>query len=465
MNPPAGAADATGARPPRLAEILWGAALVSLAWVGVDPVALATGRDLGAGFQPSYLLLAGAICAWIPFGSRGARAKVCRLAAWQWFALVGLVVALASGAGLFLAPPPGVALSARMMRFVKQIVQLIVMMSFMSFTIYWTRGAGRWARVRDLFGVGCAIQIAWGLTQAVTFGHAPGWFVAAERIATSNPSILSGSGELFLGGVFTGIPRVRGTVCEPLYLANYALLALPVLLLPGSRRWQRAIACGAGVLLLLSWSRGAWLAAVVGVGVWAALAARARCLPRPGRRWWALVVVLVVIAVTAAALRPDLALLPGRRLLQVFNRADWSNLTRFYSMQAAWRAWLLSPWLGVGWGQFGFHFPALADPLGLQSQFSWPVVNNFPLAILCETGLLGFGVLAAAGAWLARASWRAVRTGAGSAAAGRVALLAAGTAAVWSQLLTFSQYNLPHIWVAPGLLLAALAEAREDRHG
>ena len=32
------------------------------------------------------------------------------------------------------------------------------------------------------------------------------------------------------------------------------------------------------------------------------------------------------------------------------------------------------------------------------------------------------------------------------------------TCAVWLQLLTFSQYNLPHIWVAPGLLLAALAD-------
>jgi hypothetical protein len=34
-------------------------------------------------------------------------------------------------------------------------------------------------------------------------------------------------------------------------------------------------------------------------------------------------------------------------------------------------------------------------------------------------------------------------------------------AGVWSQLLTFSQYNLPHIWVSLGLLLAALAAGEE----
>jgi hypothetical protein len=37
-----------------------------------------------------------------------------------------------------------------------------------------------------------------------------------------------------------------------------------------------------------------------------------------------------------------------------------------------------------------------------------------------------------------------------------VILVAAGTIAVWGQLLTFSQYNLPHIWVALGLLVGVV---------
>ena len=59
-------------------------------------------------------------------------------------------------------------------------------------------------------------------------------------------------------------------------------------------------------------------------------------------------------------------------------------------MQAAWRAFALSPVVGIGWGQFGWHFPALVDPAGLQAMFTWPVVANFPLLVLCETGLIGF---------------------------------------------------------------------------
>jgi hypothetical protein len=98
--------------------------------------------------------------------------------------------------------------------------------------------------------------------------------------------------------------------------------------------------------------------------------------------------------------------------------------------------------------------------MGLQSQFTWPVVNSFPLRVLCETGALGFGVLVAAGAGL-------VREVAGARDAGdprrrRVNACAVAVAGVWIQFLVFSQYNLPHIWLVTGLLLAALQDGRED---
>ncbi|MCB1183051.1 O-antigen ligase family protein, partial [bacterium] len=209
--------------------------------------------------------------------------------------------------------------------------------------------------------------------------------------------------------------------------------------------------------LLGTWSRGAWLA-LLGGGM-AGLAVGARlAAPVPWRRRGRAVLVggaVGGLAVAAALLiHWDAALLPGRRLLQTFSTVDWSNLTRFYSMQAAWRAFLLSPLLGVGWGQFAFHFPALVDPMGLQAMFTWPVVNNFPLAILCETGLLGAGAWAWAGGRLAR---RVDGAAANAPAAIRteLTLLAAANIALWVQLLTFSQYNLPHIWVGLGLLAGA----------
>ena len=101
--------------------------------------------------------------------------------------------------------------------------------------------------------------------------------------------------------------------------------------------------------------------------------------------------------------------------------------------------------------------------MGLQSQFAWPVVNNYPLGVLCETGVIGFAALVASvwaiaqRVWLALATLR-TRTLGESEPPLRLIAAAASVAAVWSQLLTFSQYNLPHIWVALGLLLAVLAE-------
>jgi O-antigen ligase len=159
-------------------------------------------------------------------------------------------------------------------------------------------------------------------------------------------------------------------------------------------------------------------------------------------------------------------LFPYRRLAQTFSGQDWSNLTRLYSMQAAWRAFLLSPVFGIGWGQFGWHFPALVDPMGLQSQFTWPVVNNFPLLVLCETGLVGILVWVAWCVGLFRAvcfRWsdlvsRLAITGIFG-LQGRILIATTISAAgVWLQLLTFSQYNLPHVWVSLGLLMAILAD-------
>ncbi|MBK6732519.1 MAG: hypothetical protein IPG61_00165 [bacterium] len=156
------------------------------------------------------------------------------------------------------------------------------------------------------------------------------------------------------------------------------------------------------------------------------------------------------------------ALLPARRLAQTFSTHDWSNLTRLYSLQAGWRAFTLSPVVGIGWGQFGWHFPALVDPAGLQAMFTWPVVANFPLLVLCETGLIGFAAMAAGAFGLLRGAAQCRRTPCRSGHPGTaVGTMTVAGVAIAIQTMTFSQYNLPHAWVALGLLAAALLEARE----
>ncbi len=448
----------------RLPLFFFGAALVTLPLVGVGCVRLLCGVDTGAGFQPAYLFLALAFGAVAAAGvGREACHRLLENRPWSWLlaAMVGAV--LLSGLGLALRPA-AVPAGSQWIRFLKQVVQLVVMVCFAIAPLLWVQTTDRWQLTRRLFVLALAGQILYSAVQAVHFFHPLSWFGLAENWFTSNPAILSGSSELFLGDSFVGIPRLRGTVCEPLYLGNFLLLALPCLFLPGSRRrWSAALFVAGTVLLVLTWARGTYLAAVLAIMAWVVLGRRGGCVPG-WRRWlWpAAAATVLVCGVLVIAWGPDSLLLPLKRMGQSFNREDWSNLTRVYSMQAAWRAFLLSPLLGVGWGQFAFHFPHLVDPLGLQSQFSWPVVNNFPLQVLCETGLLGGIVFLAGVIWLARRVWEAVsaETALGKRLGRdgrlRVILTATAVVGVWSQLLTFSQYNLPHIWIALGLLLAAL---------
>jgi hypothetical protein len=445
------------------ADACYGLALLSLPLVGVDLIMIVSGRDLGAGLQPAYLLLA---VAWaLRLGALLLRPEALRptapggsdRAGLLW-ALLAVGALLLSGLGLVLAPAPLLAHEA-WPRFAKQVVQVVIMAAFLVYPALWTRGPRRWRWSLQLVAWATAAQILYAFLQGLHVLVDLPAMALAERLATSNQSILSGSTWLYLGS-FTELPRLRGTMCEPLYLGSYLVGVLPLLLWSG----RRGLAAVGLVVLLLTWSRGAWLAAAGGVFVWWLLRRRAG-LAVPTRHGLLIVGAACGLGLLAVVLFAGPAAVgwPIQRLLQSFDTADWSNLTRYYSAQAAWRAWLESPLVGVGWGQFPYHFYALVDLPGLQSQFTWPVVNIWPLLVLCETGLIGFGVLAGACAVLWRRTWNAMVGGAGAAERALLAAAAAGGCGLGLHLLTFSQYNLPHLWVLPGLWLAALAACRRSR--
>jgi O-antigen ligase len=455
----------------RLADGLYGAALITLPWIGFGTIHLLTGVDTGAGFQPSYLLLAGALLvrSLARFGAAGRFAPPPQLRREAGrYAVAAMVLAAVVGlSAIGIVTRPGVAPpSVAWARFAKQALQLGVMVCFVVYPALWTRSPDRWLWTVRLLGAGLALQIFYAAIQAVHFHQPLAVFAALERIYTSNPAILAGSDQLYLGGTFRQIPRLRGTACEPLYLGNYLLAVLPLMGLLRRRPLRVGLVVAGALLLVLTWSRGAYLAAVAAVLVGALLWWRSGLPGRPARGAAAAAAVgALAAAVIVVAWGPRAVSLPAERLWQSFQTADWSNLTRFYSMQAAWRGFIASPVHGLGWGQFPYHFGALVDPRGLQSQFTLPVVNNFPLQILCETGLVGGVAGTAAFVVLARAVWRV--TGRREADAPDlpssrdpqnliVVLCATACVGVWTQLFTFSQYNLPHIWLSVGLLLASL---------
>ncbi len=434
-----------------------GGAWLTLPWIGLGTLRLLTGRDLGAGLQPSWLLL-GVASVLVVVGHPRVRPDLPRpVRRWALAAAVALAL---SALGLLVAPVAEPA-AVVWQRYGKQVIQLGIMAAFLGWPALWVRGAARWRWTARLLVAGALLQVLYGGLQWLHWYQPGALLPALDRVFTSNPAILSGSEQLHLADGFRDVPRLRGTASEPLYLGNYLLLILPLLGLTG---WRRGFKLGAGLvlwlLLLLTWSRGAWLAALAGGVLALGLRRWSPVTGGPDRRprWRLWVGCAAVAVVLAALLGPERLLLPVERLAQSVSGRDWSNLTRLYSMQAAWRAFTLSPLVGVGWGQFAWHFPLLVDTAGLQSQFQWPVVNNFPLQILCETGIVGFAVFAAISFALVRATGRALREPGDGARVQRVCAAAVATFAVWLQLLTFSQYNLPHIWVAPGLLLAALAD-------
>ncbi len=437
----------------------WGlcqAALFTLPWIGVGVMTLVTGRDLGAGLQPSWLLMGLALVLLAP---ELLAFLVERRRYWLPVVAPAALALLFSVAGLWVAPA-GESLGVVLLRYLKQIIQLAVMLAFVLAPVFFMVRGRKLAEMAGPIVFGAVFQGLYGVAQGLHFYQPLPVMAALERIFTSNPAILAGSEQLYLGNVLREIPRLRGTACEPLYLGNFLLLAIPLTgLTSWSRRWQWLTAAVLALLLVLTWSRGAWLGGMAAATVFLA-GARLLNVPLPwralGRGLGVGLAVSGLVVLAAALLGKAEIWLPWQRLQQSFSMVDWSNLTRIYSMQAAWRAFLLSPVVGIGWGQFGFHFAALVDPMGLQSMFSWPVVNNFPLAILCETGVLGFGGFLWVIVRLARAGWRRLALDSGPQRLSLL-LLVVGICGVWVQLLTFSQYNLPHIWLAVGLLVGTLA--------
>lgn len=444
-----------------LADGFWAATLMSLPLVGIGLSEVVGGPDLGTGLQPAYLLLAvawtlravAAATAAVRGGGVGRLLGSEQRAGWAIVA-VAMAVVLLSGLGLSRAPAPLVTHEA-WPRFARQVLQLVLMLGFLLYAACWTVGRERWQATVTWLGVGVLGQLAWAPLQVWHTTGGPGWLASLDAIATSNPGILSGSDWLFLGGV-TGIARVRGTMCEPLYLGSYLLAVLPLLVV-GRRR---LLTVGALLLLLATWSRGAWLAMAGGAVLWMLARRRAGLRPASGRWISTIAVGLAALALVVGVARgPDALWLPVQRLAQIGDTGDWSNLTRIYSAQAAWRAFELSPVVGVGWGQFAYHFYGLVDLSGLQSQFTWPVVNSVPLLVLCELGLIGLAAFTGTLVWAWRVTWRKLGLGSWSSRA-RLAALAGAIAATSLHLCVFSQYNLPHLWVLPGLWVAAFAGPR-----
>jgi len=427
-------------------------ALLSAPWAGVGLFHLVLGRSLGAGIQPAYIPLLALVVtvAWSTSRNRDD----------NWFGLwtIALGWTLITTTWTWTRDVVGLAGDVPWEKSLKQAVLwcFFVTAAVSTAVVVRARGARAFERAATL-GLGLAAVV--GLIQAVSFhGGIPGGSLL-ERIVSSNPSIASGSGELYLGDRFVGIPRVRGPFPEPLHFGSYLVAAVPISVAGAwvhhgrARAWRVGVALLGALCLVMTFSRGAWAGAfvvVLAVGVGMAR----RILPAPPLRVGiASAVGCVAVGLVAAPVLTghglfDLPGLVAQRVAQSFAAHDMSNLTRFWSWRVAWDLFAERPVQGIGWGGFGFWYFERAGSMGSGAHFGWPMVNNLPLQLLAELGAAGFLL------------WAAVLTpGMRALGASRPApeafLLACAVAGTLVHLLTFSQWDLPHLWILFGAAVGA----------
>lgn len=239
--------------------------------------------------------------------------------------------------------------------------------------------------------------------------------------------------------------RAFSVVGSPNVLGSLLALSLPLagagLFTAGSRASRAGYAAASAaitVCLLVTFSRGAWLAAFLGLVLFAAMT-------RPP-----LLALLITAALVAPAASPGIA----GRLLYLFSSGYLVSSQRSGRI-ARWQAALDKLWqhplTGEGLGRFGGAVAARAIPGSFY-------VDNFYLKTAAETGLIGLGALffLLASAW--RAGYRACAAVVTPAEKTLAAALLSGLTAVLLHNFVENIFETPLMstlfWVFLGLLVA-----------
>ncbi|HVS33088.1 MAG TPA: O-antigen ligase family protein [Thermoanaerobaculia bacterium] len=251
--------------------------------------------------------------------------------------------------------------------------------------------------------VPACLAVSWRALRGAMIAMVAGAVVLAiltlAQVALDDPDLqFGGLAALEFGHLFGEVQLLRpsGPVGDPNYFARILILALPAAAFLGIGRRSRAERAGyvaAAALIALAivftYSRGGMLglAAVVALIV---VAGRVRLT-------W--VNALIIVALLAALL-PTAA---GQRMMTLGAfvttgpesvDVDSSLDKRRLLLEAGWRMFTDHPFLGVGAGNFGSHYPGYANLVGWTGLDYTPAgVRQYPhnlyLEMAVETGLLG----------------------------------------------------------------------------
>lgn len=273
------------------------------------------------------------------------------------------------------------------------------------------------------------------------------------------PTSITGLRDLYTKEVF-GFPRVQSTMLEPLYFGNFLLLPIAfALAFLFSKRspfsWYALVPLlGMFVVnLVLTLSRGAYLAAIVTTVIILGLSVRRLFSPI---RIAAILIILVGVYVGVTRvfnLTGDVDFYLGRFATQAsdfFSGASFAD--RADTFAAAWQSIKDHPIFGIGTGNFG---PSVSDQALVTPEKGWLIVNNEYLEVLAETGILGLLTFLGVLFVLVMRSIRGFLAKADPLLKTYLIATFAAFVGILVQYGTFSILYIMHIWFAIGLLIAA----------
>ncbi len=257
-----------------------------------------------------------------------------------------------------------------------------------------------------------------------------------------------------------GFPRIQAFSVEPLYLGNFLLLPLSLLLSVlmlqvkgvGRRGWLWLLFALLCLVLILTVSRGAYVAGAVSLLF--LIITFPRQMARPAHLLIGGGLIAIVLAGTGWFITQgrDDALQQFIEHVTIGDLQEGeSTQGRLSAFDVALAAWQDHRLLGIGLGNFGAYVKNYPDPREVEG---YDIVNNESLEVLAETGLFGFAALAVLLAIVLSRSVIAYR-------AADDPLIRAGLAGSTAALLgLLVQYNffstlfIVYVWVLVGLVIA-----------
>ncbi len=277
-----------------------------------------------------------------------------------------------------------------------------------------------------------------------------------------------------------GFPRIQSFGLEPLYYANF--LQIPLFIYAAryifAKKSHPALILCILVQILLSVSRGAIMATIAGVIIMLGVS----IIFFRNKLDWLRTVKFIGIVLLAVALSYALVFLSGAIAERIsFNKLPNQSATsrtestfkqatnldlqddRERNRTLAISAWRTRPIFGIGPGNFGHY--AIAQYEGYRGSSGYIIVNNEPLELLAESGLIGitaFSIFALLLLW--RASKIVYQTQLSDGLSIFMLSLLVYLAALVIQYQTFSTLYIMHIWVVIGMLMASILLATPKIH-